>query len=143
MMARTYEELKNRLDEQMNEHDINVKAKREGAIEAIDSVDSVLDLFLKKVNEVESGNVFTITSVSKELMEHRELLMLKVPTEFDMGFEVTIDRNSGINTTPIYDFRVYTEEYMYSIDEYDGTYRVEATPLKGVALNIGQIGSKG
>lgn len=141
-MTRTEKEFKDLLNEQFSNQDINVKAKREGSIEALDSVESVLDLFMKKINEVEGGDVFTITSVSKELMEHRELLMVKVPTKFDMGFEATIDRNSEIDTFPICDFRVYTEQYMYSIDEYDGTYSVKATPLKGVVLNMKQINSK-
>lgn len=130
-------EMKNWVDEQFT-----YEAKCKGAIEALDSVDTVIDLFLMKVNEVEGGDVFTITSVSKELIEHRELLMLKVPTEFDIGYPATTDRNSGISIIPIYDFRVYTEQYIYSIDEYEGTYSVKATPLKGVSLDIGQIGSK-
>lgn len=141
-MAKTHEELSAQLGKWLSEKNVEAKMELNGAKEVLDSVDTVLDLFLKKVNEVEDGDVFTITSVSEELMEHRELLMVKVPTDFDTGFEATIERNANIDTSPIYGFRVYTEKYMYSMSVYDGTYKVDAVPLEGVKLNVGQIGSK-
>lgn len=108
-------------------HDNEVRLKREGAKEAMDSVHTVLDLFIKQLLLHERFPLHGIR-MSKTMADNLDLLVVRVPTDFNVAFDVVTEENKDIDLSPLYDhFQMMTENNVYTLKDYDSIFSVTVT----------------
>ena len=108
-------------------HDNEVRLKREGAKEALDSVHTVWDMFMEQLLLHERFPLRGIR-MSKTIADNLDLLVVRVPTDFNIAFDVVTEENKDIDLSPLYDhFQMMTENNVYTLKEYDSIFSVTVT----------------
>lgn len=108
-------------------HDNEVRLKREGAKEAMDSVHTVWDLFMEQLLLHERFPLRGIR-MSKTMADNLDLLVVRVPTDFNIAFDVVTEENKDIDLSPLYDhFQMMTENNVYTLKDYDSIFSVTVT----------------
>lgn len=108
-------------------HDTEVRLKREGAKEAMDSVHTVWDLFMEQLLLHEQFPLRGIR-MSKTMADNLDLLVVRVPTDFNVAFDVVTEENKNIDLSPLYDhFQMMTENNVYTLKDYDSIFSVTVT----------------
>lgn len=116
-------------------HDNEVRLKREGAKEAMDTVHTVWDLFMEQLLLHESFPLHGIR-MSKTMADNLDLLVVRVPTDFNIAFDVVNEENKDIDLSPLYDhFQMMTESNVYTLKDYDSIFSVTVTSYdKGISF---------
>lgn len=116
-------------------HDTEVRLKREGAKEAMDSVHTVWDLFMKQLLLHERFPLHGIR-MSETMADNLDLLVVRVPTDFNIAFDVVTEENKDIDLSPLYDhFQMMTENNVYTLKDYDSIFSVTVTSYdKGISF---------
>lgn len=116
-------------------HDNEVRLKREGAKEAMDSVHTVWDLFMEQLLLHERLPLSGVR-MSKTMADNLDLLVVRVPTDFNVAFDVVAEENRSIDLSPLYDnFQMMTENNVYTLKEYDSIFSVTVTSYdKGISF---------
>lgn len=114
-------------------HDNEVRLKREGAKEAMDSVHTVWDLFMEQLL-LHERFPFHGFRMSETMADNLGLLMVRVPTDFNIAFDVVTEENKNIDLSPLYDhFQMMTENNVYTLKDYDSIFSVTVTSYgKGI-----------
>lgn len=108
-------------------HDNEVRLKREGAKEAMDSVHTVWDLFMEQLLLHERFPLHGIR-MSETMEDNLDLLVVRVPTDFNIAFDVVTEENKDIDLSPLYDhFQMMTENNVYTLKDYDSIFSVTVT----------------
>lgn len=108
-------------------HDSEVRLKREGAKEAMDSVHTVWDLFMEQLLLHERFPLHGVR-MSETMASNLDLLVVKVPTDFNIAFDVVTEENKDIDLSPLYDhFQMMTENNVYTLKDYDSIFSVTVT----------------
>lgn len=116
-------------------HDTEVRLKREGAKEAMDSVHTVWDLFMEQLLLHERFPLHGIR-MSETMASNLDLLVVRVPTDFNIAFDVVTEENKDIDLSPLYDhFQMMTENNVYTLKDYDSIFNVTVTSYgKGISF---------
>lgn len=116
-------------------HDSEVRLKREGAKEAMDSVHTVWDLFMEQLLLHEQFPLHGVR-MSETMADNLDLLVVKVPTDFNIAFDVVTEENKDIDLSPLYDhFQMMTENNVYTLKDYDSIFSVTVTSYgKGIGF---------
>lgn len=116
-------------------HDNEVRLKREGAKEAVDSVHTVWDLFMEQILLHERFPLHGIR-MSETMEDNLDLLVVRVPTDFNVAFDVVTEENKDIDLSPLYDhFQMMTENNVYTLKDYDSIFSVTVTSYdKGISF---------
>lgn len=108
-------------------HDNEVRLKREGAKEAMDSVHTVWDLFMEQLLLHERFPLHGIR-MSETMEDNLDLLVVRVPTDFNIAFDVVTEENKDIDLSPLYNhFQMMTENNVYTLKDYDSIFSVTVT----------------
>ena len=108
-------------------HDNEVRLKREGAKEALDSVHTVWDMFMEQILLHERFPLRGIR-MSKTMADNLDLLVVRVSTDFNIAFDVVTEENKDIDLSPLYDhFQMMTENNVYTLKDYDSIFSVTVT----------------
>lgn len=108
-------------------HDDEVRLKREGAKEAVDSVHTVWDLFMEQLLLHERFPLHGFR-MSETMADNLDLLVVRVPTDFNIAFDVVTEENKDIDLSPLYDhFQMMTENNVYTLKDYDSIFSVTVT----------------
>lgn len=116
-------------------HDNEVRLKREGAKEAMDSVHTVWDLFMEQLLLHERFPLHGVR-MSETMADNLDLLVVRVPTDFNIAFDVVTEENKDIDLSPLYDhFQMMTENNVYTLKDYDSIFSVTVTSYdKGISF---------
>lgn len=116
-------------------HDNEVRLKREGAKEALNSVHTVWDMFMEQLLLHERFPLRGIR-MSKTMADNLDLLVVRVPTDFNIAFDVVTEENKDIDLSPLYDhFQMMTENNVYTLKDYDSIFSVTVTSYdKGISF---------
>lgn len=116
-------------------HDNEVRLKREGAKEAMDSVHTVWDLFMEQLILHERFPLHGVR-MSESMASNLDLLVVRVPTDFNIAFDVVTEENKDIDLSPLYDhFQMMTENNVYTLKDYDSIFSVTVTSYgKGISF---------
>lgn len=117
-------------------HDNEVRLKREGAKEAMDSVHTVWDLFMEQLL-LHERFPFHGFRMSETMASNLDLLVVRVPTDFNIAFDVLAEKNKDIDLSPLYDhFQMMTESNVYTLKDYDSIFSVTVTSYdKGISFS--------